>query len=88
MVNSSGNHPKEIAKIKNLCGEKFAESLIASMKARDQTSKLSWKWDKELSKPKLMSFLSYPVIEDHPESEIVQAVIRIHGKEVCLAPLC
>jgi hypothetical protein len=42
---------------------------------------MSWKWEKELSRPKLVSFISTPVIKDHPESELVQAIIRIHGQE-------
>ena len=30
----------------------------------------------------MVSIVAAPVIKDHPESEIVQAVVRINGKEV------
>jgi len=49
---------------------------------------MSWKWEKELSKPKLVSFIATPVIKDQPESEVVQAVIRIHGQEVTSLERC
>jgi hypothetical protein len=81
-VNNSGNHPKEIARLEKICGQSFAQSLIAATRERSDGAKMSWKWEKQLSRPKLVGFVSHPVIKDHPESELVQAVIRIHGQEV------
>jgi hypothetical protein len=84
----SGNHQKEISRIEKICGQSFAESLVSAILARDEGSKMSWKWEKELSKPKLVSFIATPVIKDQPESEVVQAVIRIHGQEVTSLERC
>jgi hypothetical protein len=80
--NTRGNSPKEIETLKKICGKSFAESLIALALAREPGSEMTWKWEKELSKPKLVSFMSVPIIKSHPESELIQAIIRIHGREV------
>jgi hypothetical protein len=77
-----GNSPQEIEKLKKICGKSFAESLIASARGREPDSQMTWKWEKQLSKPKLVSFMSVPIIKSHPESELIQAVVRIHGREV------
>jgi len=45
-------------------------------------TKMSWTWKKTLSKPKLISFGIGSVLRGQPESDLVQAVIRIHGSEV------
>ena len=52
------------------------------MKARDPSEKMEWKWEKELSKPKLVSIVCTPLIKGQPESEVIQAVVRLHGLEV------
>lgn len=49
---------------------------------REPGEKYKWSWIKEIKKPKLVSFLATPVIKGQPESEIVQAVVRISGEEV------
>jgi hypothetical protein len=56
--------------------------LISSAEAREEGTKVTWKWEKTLSKPKLVSFLSVPIIKGHPEAELIQVIIRIHGREV------
>ena len=80
--NCSGNNPKDIKTIKSICGENFAQSLISAMEGRDDKQKMTWKWEKELSRPKLVSFICEPIIKRRPESDLVQAIVRIHGQEV------
>jgi len=85
-LRAKGNHrgpkPKAIAKIEELCGESFAKSLTTAMKELVPQTKMSWTWEKTLSKPKLISFGIGSVLRGQPESDLVQAVIRIHGNEV------
>jgi hypothetical protein len=84
-ADDSGDHPKEIARIEKICGQSYAESLITSIRERERGAQMAWKWEKEFKKPKLVSFITIPVIKDQPESTLVQAIIRIHGQEVnCL----
>jgi hypothetical protein len=78
----SGSYPKEIGRIQAICGQTFAESLIAAMNARDPSQKMTWKWEKELSRPKVVSFVCHPIIQGQHESDLIQAVVRIHGQEV------
>ena len=85
-LRAKGNHrgpkPKAIAKIETLCGESYAKSLTTAMKQLAPEKKMSWTWQKTLSKPKLISFGMGSVLRGQPESDLVQAVIRIHGSEV------
>ena len=69
-------------KLDRICTPKFADSLKTSISQRAPGEKYEWKWIKQVKKPKVISFVALPVIKGHPESEIVQAVIRIQGKEV------
>jgi len=41
-----------------------------------------WKWEKEIKRPKLISFVCHPLIKGQHESDLMQAVVRIHGQEV------
>jgi hypothetical protein len=82
--NCRGNRPEDIAKIEDMCGKTYANSLIEVMKARDPNTELRWEWEKSSSPPKLISFLSFPILKDQPESDVIQAVIRFHGREVSL----
>ena len=90
-VTDSGT-PKDMLKLDRICSPKFADSLKTSILQRDPGEKYEWKWIKQVKKPKMISFVALPVIKGHPESEIVQAVIRIQGKEVgalaCVSCLC
>jgi hypothetical protein len=80
-INSSGNEPVDINKIRKICGGDMASKLISTMTRRDPKLKLEWEW-KDLKKPKLVSLLSHTIIEGQPESRFIQAVIRINGQEV------
>ena len=81
-TNSRGNDPKAIATLEKLCSPKYAEHLISSILAREKGSQLRWKWEKQIKAPKIVSFASLPVIENQPESEVIQVVVLIHGEEV------
>ena len=52
------------------------------MKELDPKTKMSWTWKRTLSEPKLVSFVFVPILPGQPESDLVQAVVRIHGREV------
>jgi hypothetical protein len=52
------------------------------MENRDENLTLTWEWNGELSRPKLISFVSLTIIEGLPESDVLQAIIRLHGMEV------
>jgi len=52
------------------------------MKERPNGQKLTWTWNRTLSQPKCVAFVSIPLIEERHESDLVQAVIRIRGQEV------
>ena|SRR5271170_5468082 len=80
--NDRGPEPKAIAKIEKICGQSFAKSLTTAMNELDPKTKMSWTWNKTLSKPKLISFWHHPILAGQPESDLVQAVVRIHGREV------
>jgi MBA1-like protein len=80
--NHRGANPKAIAKIKTICGQSFANTLIDAMEQLDPRKQMRWTWTKSLSDPKLVSFWFQPTLPGQPESDLIQAVIRIHGQEV------
>ena len=41
-----------------------------------------WKWEKQLSRPKICTFFCHPILKGQNESSLMQAVVRIHGREV------
>ena len=44
---------------------------------------MSWSWsNKKWRPPKLISFVSGPLLQGQPESEIIQLVVRLEGVEV------
>ena len=80
--NGRGPNPKAIAKIKTICGQSFGNNLIDAMEQMDRQKKMRWIWKKSLSDPKLISFMFLTTLPGQPESDLVQAVVRIHGQEV------
>jgi hypothetical protein len=59
----------------------MANKLIEQMAKRDPKVKLTWQW-KDISKPNCVTIQSDLVIKNQPESRWIQAVVRLHGKEV------
>jgi len=80
--NDRGGSPIAIAKIKKICGQSFANSLLGAMEQTNPPKKMTWRWKQTLSEPKLTAFFCLTVLAGQPESDLCQAVVRIHGQEV------
>jgi len=66
----------------------MAENLLEEMQKRPKGQKLTWTWNRTLSQPKCVAFVSLPLIEERHESDLVQAIIRIRGQEVLRYNIC
>jgi hypothetical protein len=73
--------------IKSICGKDFGEKMLADMALRKGQQPLQWKLEKEVSKPKMITWFFHEIIPDQGESTIMQAIVRIHCLEVPQLPL-
>ena len=82
-ANQRGPTADAIVKIKEVCGASYAENLISAMEQLDSNTKRTWTWaPKPRRPPKLISFMNSALLKGQPESEIIQAVVRLEGVEV------
>jgi len=77
-----GPYEGPLETIRSICGKEFGEKMLQNMELRKGRLPLQWKIEKELSKPKLITWFFNEIIQGHGESTIMQAIVRVHFLEV------